>query len=89
MRGNMNARSNLGSMEADLGNFDRALKHLMIAVRGGWSDSLGITKQMYSKGHATKDDYTKALQLYQTYLGEIKSNQRDEAAAADEENRYY
>ena len=34
--------------------------------------------ELYSKGHATKEDYTKALQL-QTYLGEIKSDQRDKA----------
>jgi len=48
-----------------------------------------ITKAIKLDGHATKEDYTKALQLYQTYLGEIKSNQRDEAASADEDNRYY
>ena len=34
-------------------------------------------------------DYTAALQLYQVYLGEIKSPQRDKAAAAREEYRYY
>ena len=31
----------------------------------------------------------KALQSYQTYLEEIKSDQRDKAAAADEKYRYY
>lgn len=31
----------------------------------------------------------KALQLYQDYLGEIKSVQRDKAAAADDRFRYY
>ena len=45
---------------------------------------------MYSNGHyATKEDYTKALQLYQTYLVEIKSAQRDKAAAFNKEFRYY
>jgi len=39
---------------------------------------------------ASKDDYTKALRTYQEYLVEIKSVQRDEAAAYDEaEYRYY
>ena len=33
--------------------------------------------------------YTKALKSYQTHLVEIKSSQRDEAAAADEKYRYY
>ena len=68
---------------------DRAFRHLMIAARSGLSESLDIIKQMYSKGYATKDDYTKALRSYQEYLCEIKSDQRDKAAAADEENRYY
>ena len=29
-----------------------------------------------------------ALQVYQSYLSDIKSDQRDKAAAADEKNRY-
>ena len=60
----------------------------MIAVRGGFVDSLEMIKQLYTKGHATKEDYTQALQSYQVYLGEIKNIQRDKAAA-DEDNRYY
>ena len=89
MKGNMLARHNLGIMEKTAGNMDRALNHYMIATKGGNSDSLKQIKAFYSNGHATKDDYTKALQLYQSYLGEIKSVQRDEAAAAYEEFRYY
>ena len=44
---------------------------------------------MFKTGVATKDDYTQALRAYQAYLGEIKSVQRNEAAAADEEFKYY
>ena len=61
----------------------------MIAVRAGYANSLKEVKDLYSKGHATKDDYTRALQSYQAYLGEIKSKQRDEAAAFHEKYRYY
>jgi len=89
MSGYAAARHYLGLLEADAGNMDRALKHYMIGVRGGYSKSLKKIQELYSKGYVTKEDYTKALQLYQTYLSEIKSDQRDEAAAADEENRYY
>jgi len=90
MRGGCGGRCNLGVMEANGGNFDRAVKHCMIAVRGGYNKSLEMIQYMYSKGHATKDDYTKALQLYQSYLLEIKSDQRDKAAAAREDTfRYY
>jgi len=90
MGGDADARHNLGAWEKDAGNVDRALKHHMIAVRGGNSESLQKIKEMYSDyGHATKEDYTKALQSYQEYLGEIKSPQRDKAAAFSDEYRYY
>ena len=48
-----------------------------------------VIKNMYKDGYASKEDYMKALQSYQKYLGEIKSVQRDKAAAADEKWRYY
>jgi len=53
-------------------NINRALRHLLIAVGAGDNDSLEHIKDLYSNRHATKDDYMKALQLYQKYLGEIK-----------------
>ena len=87
--GDASARANLGQIEKNAGNMDRALKHYMIAVRDGFARSLNKIKELYSKGNATKDDYTTALRLYQEYLKEIKSDQRDEAAAADDEYRYY
>ena len=37
----------------------------------------------------TKDDYLKALRSYQAHLDEIKSVQRDEAAAFKDEWKYY
>ena len=88
-RGNVHARHNLGIIEERAGNMDRAIKHYMIAVRGGENDSLNNIKDFYTNGHATKEDYTTALQLYQAYLEEIKSRQRDKAAAAHEQYRYY
>jgi len=90
MGGDSQARYNLGCMEAnDAGNIDRALKHFMISIRSGYSESLKVMKGFYTNGDVTKDDYTEALQSYQLYLGEIKSDQRDEAAAFHEEYRYY
>ena len=75
--------------EENAGNIDRALKHYRIAVGCGHSQSLKQIKEFYSNEQASKDDYTTALQSYQEYLVEIKSLQRDKAAAADEEYRYY
>ena len=60
----------------------------MIAVRSGYAESLKCIQDLYSEGHASKEEYRKALQSYQEYLSEIKSRQRDEAAAAREDYRY-
>jgi len=74
MEGHANARFNLGLEEKKAGNWERALKHFMIAIRGGEVDSVNSIKQMYTDGHATKEDYMKALKLYQQYLGEIMNS---------------
>ena len=89
MRGSTQARTNLGIFEENQSNWTRSLKHHMIAVRSGHAKSLQVVKGLYSKGHATKEDYTSALQLYQEYLGEIKSVQRDKAAASSEMYHYH
>ena len=87
--GHENARHNLGLHESNRGNFGRAIKHYMIAVEGGDNASLKQIKQMYTNGNATKDDYAKALQAYQAYLDEVKSDDRDKAAEYDEIYKYY
>ena len=89
MKGNVNARSNLGSTEVLAGNIHRALKHLMIAAGGGSNESLKMIQRTYKNGHAVKDDYMNALRAYQTYLGEVKSDDRDKAATFNRVNRYY
>ena len=58
-------------------------------TRDGKYDSLKEIKKLYPHGYVTKEHYTTALRSYQAYLGEIKSEQRDQAAAADEDYRYY
>ena len=89
MRGHSMARYNLGVDEANLGNADRALRHWVIALKDGEYTALHNIKRLYSEGHATKDDYAKALRSYQAYLDEIKSDQRDKAAAFRDGFEYY
>ena len=93
MGGHVNARHNLGVLEwragRQTGNIDRALKHFMIAAGCGYTGSLEHIKHAFMNGVATKDDYVKALRVYQANLVEIKSPQRDEAAAMDDDNKYY
>ena len=81
MKGCATARHNLGNSEGRAGNWDRAIKHWLISVRGGNNDSVKVVQHLYKHGHATKDDYTKTLLAYQKYLDEIRSEQRDKAAA--------
>ena len=87
--GYVTARHNLGCLEGNAGNIIRALKHWMIAAKDGDFASLQKVKRLYSEGHATEDDYTEALHSYEAYLDEVKSDQRDEAAAALDGYVYY
>ena len=88
--GNVKARHNLATEEKNDGNMNRALKHYIIAVGFGYSNSLKEIREFYVNGHATKDDYAKALRAHQKYIDGIKSDQRDEAASFDNGRyRYY
>ena len=89
IQGSVMARYNLGNNERKAGNFDRAVKHYMIAAQDGKADSLKKIEQFYLNGHATKNVYTAALRSYQEYLIEIKSRQRDEAVTLNNQFRYY
>ena len=89
MRGHVTSRHNLGCFEARTCNWDRAFKHCMISAGIGYTNSLNAIRQMFMNGQATKDDYAKALRAHQAYLVEIKSPQRDEAAASIENFKYY
>ena len=89
MRGDISGRHNLGCSEGRAGNIDMAVKHFMIAVECGDNESLKMIQQLYSRGHATRDDYAKALKAYQAYLKEIKSDDRDKAAAFSDRFKYY
>eukprot|EP01083_Nonionella_stella_P217576 781080_1 len=89
MEGNVIARHNLGASEYNTRNYDRALKHYMIAVRVGHTNSVKEIQRMYMDGHVAKDHYANALQSHQAYLNEIKSDQRDKAAALRVDYRYH
>ena len=87
--GDVYARHNLGISEGRAGNMERALKHFMIAAGFGYKGSLKKIKDMFMNGDATKDNYAKALQVYQANLVEIKSPQRNEAATFHDNYKYY
>ena len=68
---------------------DRALKHYMIAAGGGYNDSVNTIQYLYKHGHATKEDYAQALRVYQKYLDQVRSDQRDKVTAFDDRYKCY
>ena len=87
--GDVGARYNLGCLEEDKGDMSTALKHHIIAAGCGHDKSLKAIREFYVNGHATKNDYGKALRSYQKYIDGIKSAQRDEAAAFNNDKYRY
>eukprot|EP00956_Cyclotella_meneghiniana_P016709 scaffold26581_cov26-Cyclotella_meneghiniana.AAC.2 len=80
MMGNVNARHNLGCAEEENGNFQRAMRHFMIAAKCGFENSLDAVKDGFRQGDVTKEDLEKTLRDYQASCDETKSEQRDRAA---------
>ena len=82
MGGDAEARHNLGCFEEEMGNRNKAINHWMIAAGAGFDLSLSAIREAFSRGNATKDDFETALRAHMQSKDEMKSEQR-EAAAAD------
>ncbi|EJK76551.1 hypothetical protein THAOC_01680 [Thalassiosira oceanica] len=79
MLGHVESRNNLGCIEAEKGNNDRALRHLLISAKMGDNNSVETIKKAFMDGLATKAQYAEALKGYQDAVEEMKSHDRDEA----------
>ena len=88
MLGHPNARHSLGCYERDRGNYDRAVRHLMISAKMGHAPSLEDIKTLFKDGHATKSQYSGALMGYRDAMEEMKSPEREEAKTNRFFNRY-
>lgn len=86
--GCVDARTNLGNLAASTGNFEVAIKHLLIAASFGDIRAVNNIKNALHMGQATKDQYRRALRHYQGYLDEVKSDHRDKAAAHSDKFKY-
>jgi TPR repeat protein len=84
--GNVQAQHNLGCVEEGEGNMDRAVKHWMIAAEAGHDNSLAAIRACFLRGHATKDDFERALRAHKEAKDEMRSEQREAAAAYYDEN---
>ena len=82
MQGHVESRYQLGYYETQKGNYNRAMKHLMITAKMGFKESVEAIKKMFMAGGATKEQYAEALKGYQDAVEEMKSRDRDEAVKA-------
>ena len=80
--GDIHSRHNLGCIEYDAGNYDRAMKHFIILARAGSKRSLDGVKLGFKDGLVTKDGYEIALRSYHERQKEIRSDAREKAAAS-------
>ena len=87
--GDVYARHNLGYVDIQNGDYQRAMKHTMIAAKCGFKLSLNNVKEGFKQGHVTKEDFEKTLRDYQTACEETKSEQRDRAAVIAAREREY
>ncbi|EJK65902.1 hypothetical protein THAOC_13199 [Thalassiosira oceanica] len=78
MKGDVGSRHNLGANEYENGNYQLAVQHWMISAKMGFEPSLNAIKDVFKKGHATKEQYADALLGYRDAVEEMKSPQREE-----------
>ena len=81
MCGDLKARHNLAYAECEAGNDDRAFKHYIIAAKAGTKESLAYVEMGFKNGFVTKDEYASTLRAYHERHTEMKSDERDKAAA--------
>jgi len=78
-QGHVESRHNLGCIELDKRNHDRAVRHYLVSAKMGYAFSVESIKKMFMRGAATKEQYAQALKGYQAAVEEMKSLDRDEA----------
>eukprot|EP00986_Skeletonema_menzelii_P007429 scaffold2919_cov130-Skeletonema_menzelii.AAC.5 len=79
IKGDPQARYNLGTFEWERGEHERAVKHWIIAAKLGDIKAVATLKDMYKRGLIGKEDFAAALRAHQATLDATKSPQREEA----------
>ena len=77
MGGDAKSRHNLGVFERNASNTSRAVKHWMISAGAGDDKSLSEIRDCFMNGHATKDDFEKALRVHKDAKDEMRSAHRE------------
>ena len=69
---------NLGCLDWEVGDYERAYKHFVICAKAGYEKSLKLIQQGCEDGYITRDEYTEILRAYQQKQEDMKSKMRDE-----------
>ena len=79
MNGDAVARDNIGLLEFQTGNHQRAMKDWIIGARAGYTSSLENVKKGLILKLVPNEEYEQTLRAYQKQTDEMKSEARDEA----------
>jgi TPR repeat protein len=79
MAGHEVARYNLGCLEYDSGNVERAVKHWTIAASAGHYDAMHELRVGFEKGCVSRESINSALDAYNNSCAEMRSDARDAA----------
>ena len=79
--GHPQARHYLAITEGGNGNTERAVKHLIIAAKLGYEESMKELWKYYSAGNITLENLNATLRSHQSAIDATKSLQREEAEA--------
>jgi TPR repeat protein len=79
MAGQETARNNLGYIEAQFGNRERAVKHLKIAASAGHYYAMYSVLDAFEKGYVSREAMNSTLAAYNNSCVEMRSEARDAA----------
>jgi TPR repeat protein len=71
------SRFNLGVMEANAGNKERAIKHFRIAASAGCFRAMSTLLIVFKQGHVNRDAIDALLTAYNNSCAEMRSKARD------------
>jgi TPR repeat protein len=77
MAGHEPARCNLGVMEAQSENIERAIKHLKIAASSGHYIAMHHLRRAFEHGIVSRESVNSTLEAYNNYCAEMRSEARE------------